>query len=393
MLAVPEGTVEAAVRSPSPSALVEMPRPHLGRPPVTRPPWTEHLIDLALQTSADGLQDGTGRRLGLREVAELVVGAGGRGCDVRILTGGGQRCLGLLQELADELWCDVYVPPEDAMAIEWSGDFMAVDTVAREPVDWIVVRPSAVTAQMPLWFDRSHGRVRLNKGLVTLPLADGLAFATRSTFLEMAAFAGDLALGTEGLTPIAAVVHSGRFAIAWYEGPEERLGGEEFGRLVAASLDGPSFDVQLAIAWPANPAEREQFEYELFAMADVLDRTVWVPEPGCSATTARTESGHIELVAADADGGPAQWHPYASSAATGHYLRPRVRGDGPARAAAEAAASTDPRYGTTGRGPRHRGGVGATRAGPPRHPAGGRSRFPGHAVRPPVRSGRATARQ
>ena len=178
MLAVPEGTVEAALRSPSPSTLVEMPRPHVGRPPVLRPTWTGHLIDLAVQTNPDGLLDDTGRRLDLSELADLVAGAGGRGCDIRILTGGGQRCLGMLQKLADELWCDVYVPPEGATVIERLGDFMAVDTVAREPVDWLVVRPSAVTAQMPVWFDRSLGRLRLSKGLVTVPLANGLAFAT-----------------------------------------------------------------------------------------------------------------------------------------------------------------------------------------------------------------------
>jgi hypothetical protein len=296
-----------------------------------------------MQTNADGLQDGTGQSVDLREVAELVDGAGGPGCDIRILTGSGERCLGLLQELADELWCDVYVPPAGATVIERAGDFVAVDAVAGEPVDWLLVRPGAVSVQMPVWFDRSHGRVLLSKGLVTLPLADGLAFATRNTFVAMAAFAGDLALGTEGLTPIAAVVHSGRFAIAWYEGPEERLGGEEFGRLVAASLDAPSFDVQLAIAWPADPAEREQLEYELFAMADVLDRTVWVPEPGCSATTARTESGHIELVAADAEGGPARWHPYASSAATGHYLHHESEATGRLVLRSEAAAAINPR--------------------------------------------------
>lgn len=291
-------------------------------------------------------------------LASTVRAQGDRDTDVRLLVDDGERHVALAHDLADTLGCDVYLTPRGAVvrylreSHPVAGDTweaMAVDPATGEPVDWVVVRPDGLPPSAATWFVSVRGRLRRGQGLVTVDLPDGVAFATRATYRDSTHLAARLMPSLHALTTVAVNADHGRFEIARFEdepepppavepprrrlvfgrGPREttraggmagreagttrpgvQLGGAEFATLVRASLDAIHPDVQVALTWPTDPGACAILHEQLLALADGLERTVWVPEPPGAAFVL---SGVGEFVAVDEVGAPSRWRAYPPS--------------------------------------------------------------------------------
>ena len=264
-------------------------------------------------------------------IRELMRANGQPGADLRLLIDDGERHLDAATEVANALRCDVYLTPHGATVTYHcepgpvpTWDAVATDAVSGAPAHWLVVRPSDLAPDMPTWFVSVAGRLRQSAGLVSVPLPGGLAFATRSAFPAVAVLAARLtdrhAPVVPGLTTLTVGVELGRFEIGRFNDAGSLLGGVEFATLVAASLDTVQPDVQLAIAWPAQPAARAALDQELMRLADALNRTVWVPEQGGCAVIA-PEGCPGTFAAQDERGQPGRWRGYRSRLAAAATLR------------------------------------------------------------------------
>ena len=120
---------------------------------------------------------------------------GERETDVRLLVDDGERYLTLANDLANSLRCDVYLCPRGAHiryvheCSSVTGDLweaVAIDSATGEPADWLVVRPLGLPETVATWFTSVRGRLRQSHGLVTVPLPDGIAFATKETYRDTA---------------------------------------------------------------------------------------------------------------------------------------------------------------------------------------------------------------
>ncbi len=285
-------------------------------------------------------------------LASKVRARGDRETDVCLLVDDGERHLGLARDLADNLRCDVYLTPRGAGVRYWhlrtaaTGDTweaVAVDLSTGEPARWLVVRPTGLPAGAPTWFTSVHGRLRPGEGLVTVALPDGVAFATRTTYRETAVVAARLLRSGHPLTTIAVNADSGRFEIARFDepppnlpapppqrrlfgsgkpvapAPEPRpavtqLGGADFGALVRTQVPMLHPDVQVALTWPKDPAACGTLHTELLALAERLDRTIWVPEPPGAAFALQ---GFGEFAAVDEVGAASRWRAYPPPSAVG----------------------------------------------------------------------------
>jgi hypothetical protein len=270
--------------------------------------------------------------------------SGQLGADLRLLVDDGERHLDAATELAEALRCDVYLTPHgttvgyacdatpnptwDTVA---TWDAVALDRSTGAPSRWLTVRPSDLPPDTPTWFVSVAGHLRQSAGLVSVPLPDGIAFATRASFPEVAATAARLtdlhAVGAEpaAVTTIAVGAELGRFEIRRFSDAGSLLGGVEFATLVAASLDVVRPDVQIALTWPAQPDTRIALDQELMRLADALNRTVWVPDQGGSAVVASTAATFAAL---DDRGGPGRWKAYRSRLNAADSLRYSTDADG-----------------------------------------------------------------
>lgn len=253
------------------------------------------------------LVDAAGRPADVSRLKDIVHRSVGPGCDIRVLAPDAARHEGALRDLSNALSCDVYLVDEQTDLVESYGDVVAVDRASGENANWRVLRPDDVPATRVTWFDRTDGRILARNGLVTLPLPGGLAFASRDTFANMAAFVEAIPVRTASVTPVAVVIHDGEFAIGWYDGATARLDGDGFAKLVVASIDEIQPHVRLALGWPAGAKESDRVHVQLQRIAEGLDRVVWVPERGCIATGV---AGLDEPAAIDATGAPAAWAAY-----------------------------------------------------------------------------------
>lgn len=260
---------------------------------------------------------------GVSDLAAAVRTRTGRDTDVRLHAGAGD----LAAELAANLHRDVYFVPPDAevrylretsaIAGE-SWEAVAVDRGSGVPVEWSVARPPDLPPGLPTWFVSSRGGLRPNRGLVSLPLEGGIAFATRATYRDTAQVAARLRR-LDDLTTVAVTAEYGRFEISRYDDDGALLGGAEFATLVAASLDVIAPDVQLALTWPTTPEACTELDGELARLAEQLDRTVWVPEP---AGATAIQPGVGEFAAVDEVGEVGAWRAYPPG-----DQRPRHRSD------------------------------------------------------------------
>ncbi len=280
-----------------------------------------HLFDLAPHTDPVAFQSqGTGAdRAGLNAT---VRSQGEPQTDVRLLIDDGERYLALATELANSLYCDVYLTPHGAHlryvrefspVTNDSWDVIAVERQTGEPAEWLVVRPSDLPEDVPTWFVTARGRLRQSNGLVKVLLPDGVAFATKATFQDISSLAARMKVGASRVTTVAVNADLARFEITRFDDAGNLLGGVEFATLVGASLDVVHPDVQLALTWPTDTAACEALDVELMRLADALNRTIWVPEP---AGAAFVIPGCGEFAAVDEVGGPSTWRAYPSRLAT-----------------------------------------------------------------------------
>jgi hypothetical protein len=284
-------------------------------------------------------------------LASVVRARGGRDTDVRLLVDEGERHLELAADLADNLHCDVYLTRrgagvryvhERSAATGDTWDAVAIDLASGTPTDWLVVRPPGLPTTAATWFSSVQGRLRPGRGLVTVGLPDGVAFATRATYRDTAYLASRLLPSGQALTTVAVNADTGLFEIARFEGsaggsgseviPQRRrfghggregakqgdgqqsqparLHGTEFAGLMGGCLPVIHPDVQMALTWPKDADACTTLHAELLALADGLDRTVWVPEPQGSAFVV---PGFGEFAAVDEVGTASRWRAYPPS--------------------------------------------------------------------------------
>ncbi len=305
-----------------------------------------HLFPLDPTIAGDDAEDM------VSSLASIVRARGDRETDVCLLADDGERHLGLAQGLADLLRCDVYLTPGGAkvryvhIRTPATGDMweaIALDPASGQPVDWLVVRPAGLPSSAATWFTSDQGQLRRGHGLVTVALPDGVAFATRTTYRDTARLAALLLPSGHALTTLAVSVEHGLFEIARFEdepapaqaaAPRQRrfgakgkpvptdeaprrpatlLHGGQLADLVRDVMPSVEADVQVALTWPLDPSACTTLHTELLALAEGLDRTVWVPEPPGAAFV---QPGFGEFVAVDEVGSPSRWRAYPPASRT-----------------------------------------------------------------------------
>ncbi len=278
-----------------------------------------HMDPVAFQSEAFGSQGNGADRAGLNAT---VRSQGERQTDVRLLVDDGEQHVALATELANSLYCDVYLTAhgahlryvrEPGAVSGYTWDVIAIDRATGEPADWLVVRPDDLAADVPTWFVTTRGRLRQSNGLVTVLLPDGIAFATKATFRDISSLAAGMKAGASRVTTVAVNADLGSFEITRFDDAGSLLGGVEFATLIGASLDVVHPDVQLALTWPTDNEACAALDVELMRLADALNRTIWVPEP---AGAAFVIPGCGEFAAVDEIGGPSTWRAYPSRLAT-----------------------------------------------------------------------------
>ncbi len=262
-------------------------------------------------------------------IADLVRRAGGAGDDVRVLLSGAARDRAVFAELAGVLERDVYISPAGARLHYLPGpadtdqlELALVDQVSGGPADWLVIQPPHLASNGPGWFEIAGGRLRPRSGLVTLPLADGIALTTRADFVTRRAATGLLWPGHLGLVTIAAEVRAGAFVVGDYGGGQADLNGVQ----LAAALGGRALygaEIRMWLDWPAEAAEHGRLADGLAGLADACGAVVWAPEPGA---TIEVLDGCHDLGAVDVAGRPAGWLGYRPARAGAPRFAPDADG-------------------------------------------------------------------
>lgn len=271
------------------------------------------------------------RSVDARSIADLVRRAGDAADDVRILADDGARHVDLFTEVAGLLGHDVLISPEgtdirhtapraggaDAGEAGKAGPLHAVplDRVTRQPMDWLVLQPPDLATPLPGWFALDEGLVRPRTGVVRLPLADGLALATRADFVARRATAHRLGVISEGIVTVAVTARADGFLVGNYSGAQAVRSG---GQLAALLGDLPLYgaDLRLWLTWPSDTDEQARLVEQTAELAETTGATVWTPPPGGRAELV---DDHRDLRALDAAGTVAAWQ----------ACRPRYA-DGPA---------------------------------------------------------------
>ncbi|MFI5837363.1 hypothetical protein ACIA5A_27175 [Micromonospora sp. NPDC051300] len=328
------------------------------------------LLDLWLVCGPRGrpaLPSDPERPLDAPAVAELVRRSGDVADDVRILADDGARHADLFTEVAGLLGHDVLVSPDGAdirqvlpgRAPEGDGGplhALPLDRVTRQPMDWLVLQPPDLATPLPGWFAMEDGLVRPRTGVVNLPLATGVALATRADFVARRATAHRLGATGSELVTVSVTVRAGGFLIGDYSGTQQV---RDAGHLAALLGELPLYgaDLRLWLTWPSEPDEQAKLVAQAAELAETTGATVWTPPPGGRAELL---GDRRDLRALDAAGGVAPWQAHRPRYAAGppavdatpdgllvpREPRPRIvaTGDAPA----DHAGSDGPGSGGTG---------------------------------------------
>ncbi|QLQ36445.1 hypothetical protein [Micromonospora robiginosa] len=280
------------------------------------------------------------RPLDAPAVAELVRRTGDVADDVRILADDGARHAELFTEVAGLLGHDVLVSPDGAdirqvlpARTPEVGDgplhALPLDRVTRQPMDWLVLQPPDLATPLPGWFAMEDGLVRPRTGVVNLPLATGVALATRADFVARRATAHRLGATGSELVTVSVTVRAGGFLIGDYSGTQQV---RDAGHLAALLGELPLYgaDLRLWLTWPSEPDEQAKLVTQAAELAETTGATVWTPPPGGRAELL---GDRRDLRALDAAGGVAPWQahrpryaegPPAVDATPDGLLAPRV---------------------------------------------------------------------
>ncbi|MFC0097793.1 hypothetical protein ACFFKH_09650 [Micromonospora marina] len=279
------------------------------------------------------------RPLDAPAVADLVRRTGDAADDVRILADDGARHADLFTEVAGLLGHDVLVSPDGADirqvlagrapdADDGPLHALPLDRVTRQPMDWLVLQPPDLATPLPGWFAMEDGLVRPRTGVVNLPLATGVALATRADFVARRATAHRLGASVPELVTVSVTARFGGFLIGDYSGTQQV---RDAGHLAALLGELPLYgaDLRLWLTWPSEPDEQVKLVAQAADLAEITGATVWTPPPGGRAELV---GDRRDLRALDAAGGVAAWQAH----------RPRYA-DGPSAVDATADGMLVPR--------------------------------------------------
>ncbi|MFI2710662.1 hypothetical protein ACH495_11105 [Micromonospora sp. NPDC018662] len=287
------------------------------------------LLDLWLVCGPRGkpaLPTAPDRPLDAPALADLVRRTGEAADDVRILTDDGARHAELFTEVAGLLGHDVLVSPDGAdirqvlpgrvpEADTDDGPLHALplDRVTRQPMDWLVLQPPDLATPLPGWFAVEDGLVRPRTGVVNLPLATGVALATRADFVARRATAHRLGATATELVTVSVTARSGGFLIGDYSGTQQV---RDAGHLAALLGELPLYgaDLRLWLTWPSEPDEQAKLAAQAAELAETTGATVWTPPPGGRAELV---ADHRHLRARDAAGAVAPWQAHRPRYADG----------------------------------------------------------------------------
>jgi hypothetical protein len=282
----------------------------------SRPPVPGGLFDLTLAPADDGGLAEPGRpgvSLGADEIVALVRDARGDRGDLRVLVADGAQHAPLFAAVARKLERDVLVTPAGAeprrlpSAGDGPADFVVpVDRASGQPVDWLLVQPAELATSLPGWFELTGGAVLPRRGVVTLPLPGGLAFASRADFVTRRAASARLGPGHPWLTTVAVTVSSGEFVVGDYRDRLAVLSGAELAAMLpAVPLHGQ--DLRMWLSWPTSRDDQRRLRANLRQLAESTGATVWAPAVGGRAEILGATR---DLAALDADGQPGRWEAY-----------------------------------------------------------------------------------
>lgn len=243
---------------------------------------------------------------------------GGR--QLRLLVDDGAHHQGLLSQVADLLGCDILVAPAGASVgllpgpDGRTGDAVPVDRASGEIVDWKLVQPASLATPLPGWFDLVGGVALARTGLAKLPLANGVEFVGRESFVRRRAAAAGLGSGHPDLVTVAVSIGDGGFRLPGYDCEPAVQVGHSGQDLAAALAEFELYggDVRLWLRWPDDPTQQRRTATELAALAEATGATVWAPAAGGEAVLLR---GCRDLGVRDRAGNVTRWQehrpPYA----------------------------------------------------------------------------------
>ncbi|MFF5173319.1 hypothetical protein ACFY3U_11855 [Micromonospora sp. NPDC000089] len=275
------------------------------------------LLDLWLVCGPRGrpaLPSEPDRPLDAPAVADLVQRTGDAADDVRILADDGARHTELFTEVAGLLGHDVLVSPDGAdirqvLTGEVAGaaggplHALPLDRITRQPMDWLVLQPPDLATPLPGWFAMEDGLVRPRTGVVNLPLATGVALATRADFVARRATAHRLGATAADLVTVSVTARSGGFLIGDYSGTQQVRDASHLAALLG-ELPLYGAELRLWLTWPSEPDEQAKLTTQAAELAEITGATVWTPPPGGRAELVGDQR---HLRALDAAGGVAPW--------------------------------------------------------------------------------------
>jgi hypothetical protein len=260
------------------------------------------------------------RSLNARALTELIHRSGEAANDVRILANDGARHAELFSEVAGLLGHDVLVSPDGTdvrhHAVRGSnGPMHAVplDRRTHRAMDWLVIQPPDLATPLPGWFAVDRGLVGPRKGVVGLPLRDGLVLACRADFVTRRATAHRLDAAPEQLLTVVVTARAGGFMVSDYGGTQRLYSG---GQLAAVLGDLPLYnsDLRLWLAWPSDPDEQQSLAVQVRELAETTGATVWTPPVGGRAELV---DDRRDLRALDQAGEAVEWQAHRSRFAGG----------------------------------------------------------------------------